>query len=146
MTYRAAVYDYDRTVKAAELGPEEEKAIRHLSPAQRKDLSPKELALVARGIQRILKQPEVKRAGGKNPYPYRAFDNAKNPVDIGFLAPNSRGEMRVYTWTGSGLSMADRVQPERFATEAEAERVIKAKVLSEIRRYHPGDDVFITGW
>lgn len=88
----------------------------------------------------------MKRAGGKNPYPYRAFNNPTNPVDIGFLAPNSRGEMRVYSWTGSGLSMGDRAQPESFATETEAERVIQTKVLAEIRRYHPGDDVFITGW
>lgn len=45
-----AAYDYDRRVLAAELSPEEAKAVQHLTPAQRKDLSPKELALVARGI------------------------------------------------------------------------------------------------
>lgn len=147
--YRMAAYDYDRPrgVMAADLSPEEERAVQHLTPAQRKGLDASELTYVARGILRILKDPAVKRAGGKNPYTSRPFNNPKNPFDITFLAPKFiGGEMRVYTWTGDSLSKGDRAQPQTFATEAEGNDVIRAKVLSEIRRYHPGDDVFITGW
>lgn len=106
------------------------------------DLSPEE----AKGIERIKKDPAIQRAKGKNPYASRPFNNSKNSFTINFYAPNSRGEMRVYTWTGDSLSMAPRAEPATFATEAEANEEIKAKVLPEIRRYHPGDDVFILGW
>lgn len=88
--YRMATsYDYDRfrPVLAADLSPEEDRAVQHLTPAQRKGLDAKELAWVARGILQILKDPAVKSAKGKNPYASRPFNNPKNPFCINFLAP-----------------------------------------------------------
>lgn len=131
---------------AAGLTPEETKAVKHLTEAQRKGLDEADLAKVAKGILRIQKDGAVKRAKGKNPYASRPFNNPSNSFDINFLAPNSRGEMRVYTWTGDSLSAGDRVESKTFATEAEANEEIRTKVLNEIRRYHPGDDVFILEW
>jgi hypothetical protein len=136
-------YSYDRR---ASLTSEEEKAVEHLTQKQREGLDPSELTQVAKGILKILKDPVVKRAKGKNPFASRPFNSPSNSIDITFYAPNSRGEMRVYTWTGDSLSNSDRAEPETFKTEAEANETIRAKVLAEIRRYHPGDDVFILGW
>ena len=108
------------------------------------EVSPEE----AKGILLVQKDSGVRRAGGKNPYASRPFNNPANSFDITFLAPNSRGVMRAYTWTeGGSLTLQDkRPEPQTFASEAEAHETIRTKVLAEIRRYHPGDDVFILGW
>lgn len=137
-------YSYDRRIAA--LSPEEARAVEHLTKEQRAGLDEDELAKVAKGILRIQKDSAIQRAKGKNPYASRPFNNSKNKFDINFYAPNSRGEMRVYSWTGDSLSLSDRAEPATFETEAEANSEIRAKVLAEIRRYHPGDDVFILGW
>lgn len=123
-------YSYDRRV-AAELTPEEKK-----------------------GIEDVKREADVRRAKGKNPCAssfvgsrdLRDDKFTKKPFTIKFFAPDSRGQMRVYEWTGDSLSISGRSDTENYTTEDEANEVIRQKVLHEIRRYHPGDDVFILGW
>lgn len=123
-------YSYDRRT-AAELTPEEKK-----------------------GIEAVKREADVRRAKGKNPCAssfvsgrdLRDDKFTKKPFSIHFFAPNSRGQMRAYEWTGDSLKPYGSSDTESFATEEEANTIIRQKVLQEIRRYHPGDDVFILGW
>jgi hypothetical protein len=50
--------------------------------------------------------------------------------------------MRVYDWTGDSLKQ-DRPETKFFETAHEAEAELKSKVIPEVKRYHPGDDIFI---
>lgn len=133
-------YSYDRRADAVS------EALRHLTKSQLDDLSPEERASVAQRVIWLRKNHGVQQAKGKNPYAARPFNNPKNPFMIYFLVPNYRGEMKVYGWTGDGLALLGRTDEPTFQTEAEAEKIIKTKVVPEIKRYHPGDDVFILGW
>jgi hypothetical protein len=108
----------------------------------------------SKGIEAVKRERNVQRAHGKNPcassfFGSRDLRNDKfthKPFTIHFYAPDSRGQMRQYDWTGDSLTISGRSDTENYVTEDEANEVIRKKVLTEIRRYHPGDDVFILGW
>jgi hypothetical protein len=97
----------------------------------------------------------VKNKGGKNPY-LKKWPNLKSdPWTLTFVKPPpsrasarrlglSDGESRYYDWGGGSLKMGNP-ETEYFATEDEAKAAVK-DVISEVRKYHPGDDIFIMGW
>ena len=104
-------------------------------------------------ITLVKKDPRFKAHKGKNPFvTSKGFGGREllgdphypKPFTIMFLAPKENGQMRYYDWDGRGLKQQG--DSEHFSTEKEATRVLKSKVLPEIRRYHPGDDGFIVGW
>ena len=97
----------------------------------------------------------VKSNGGKNPYLKKWSGMGPKPWTIVFVKPPpsrasarrqglSDGEPRVYYWGGGSLKQGNP-KMEFFATEDEANASVK-DVLSEVRKYHPGDDIFIMGW
>lgn len=134
---------FREAVTKKDLTPEIAKSLAHLSEKQLQDLTSKEAEVFAKGLDKIRKDS---RGKGKNPYVYKDERTSRNaPFYIQFLAPNSRGEMRVYDWTGDSLKQ-DRPDTKFFEKENEAESELRSKVLQEVRRYHPGDDIFILGW
>jgi hypothetical protein len=101
---------------------------------------------VDKGIALIQKERSVRDDKGRNPCVSK-YPGGGSRVMIHFFAPTERRptEPRRYDWTGSSLKQQSD-DPLTFATAHEAEAEIRQKVLSEIRRYHPGDDVWILGW